>query len=217
MNASSRRIFFGAALILIGALFLVNQIFNLPFHLGGIMVAALFAVAGGAFLTVLINNRENWWAAIPSLVLFGLAALIASGEFFPEFERRFGGSLFLAFIGLAFLVVYLVKRDNWWAVIPMGVLFTLAAVAGMSNFNFAATSSVFFMGIALTFAMVGLLPVGRSEKWPWIPAGICAFLGTILLLGSGAFLKSIGGLVWPALLVLGGLFLIGRTFIKKSE
>jgi hypothetical protein len=217
MKSSTRRIFFGAALILVGALFLIKQLFAPQLELGGIIVAAVFAIAAAAFLYVLITNHENWWAAIPGMVLLGLSALIACGELFPRFEDKFGGSMFLAFIGLAFLVVLLVKHENWWAVIPAGVMFTLAAVAAMGEYNFAAGSSVFFLGIALTFGIVGLMPIGRKEKWPWIPAGICAILGTMLMIGSGEFLDSYAGLVWPAILLVAGGYLIVRTFIRKDQ
>jgi len=217
MNNTAKRIFIGAALIVVGGLFMVQQIFHLPFHLGGLLVAAIFALAGAAFLYVLFNNRENWWAAIPGFVLLGLGALIASGELFPVFASRFGGSLFLGSIGAAFLVVYLIKRDNWWAIIPAGVLFTLALVAGVAQYDGMASGAMFFLGIAATFAVLGLMPVGRNQKWPWIPAGICAVLGTMLMLGSSALLNSVAGLIWPAILVLGGGFLIARTFMKKKE
>ena len=217
MNNTTKRVFFGIALILIGALFLVQQIFNLPIHLGGLVVATVFILAGLAFIYVLLNNRENWWAAIPGLVLIGLGTLITCSEFFPTFAGRFGGSLFLGFIGLAFLVVLLVKRENWWAVIPAGVLFTLAFVAGVAQVNGLASGATFFLGIGLTFAVVGAMPIGRNEKWPWIPAGICIVLGTMLMIGSGALINSVFGLIWPAILVLVGGYLILRTFLKKNE
>jgi hypothetical protein len=219
MNNSTKRIFFGAALILIGGLFLAQQIFDLPIHLGGMIIASLFALAGAAFLFVMFSNREhNWWAAIPGLVLVGLGALIASGELLPEFSAKFGGGMFLGFIGLAFLVVFLIKRDNWWAIIPMGVLFTLSIVAIMGAFfHGLAMGAAFFLGLATTFAIVGLLPVGRKEKWPWIPAGICAVIGTMMMVGSGEMMDSFAGLIWPGLLVLGGGYLIVRTFFKKNE
>ncbi len=219
MNSSMKRIFIGAALILIGGLFLAQQIFDLPIHLGGLVIASMFAIAGAAFLYVMFSNREhNWWAAIPGLVLLGLAFLIASGEFFPDFSAKFGGGMFLGFIGLAFLAVFLIKRDNWWAIIPMGVLFTLALVSIMGAFfNGLAMGATFFLGLAITFGIVGLLPVGRQDKWPWIPAGICAVIGTMMMVGSGEMMNSFAGLIWPGLLVIGGIFMIIRTFAKKSE
>ena len=220
MNTQTRRIFFGFALILLGGLFLVQQLFHLPIHVGSIIVAMFFLLAGLAFLYVLSNNlNNNWWAAIPGMVLIGLGVLIASSEFLPEFAKVFGGSLFLGFIGLAFLLVLLIRPQNWWAVIPAGVLFTLAGVAGLAHYfsNGFATGSIFFLGIGLTFAVVGLMPVGRAEKWPWIPAGICVVMGTLLMIGSGALVNSAFGFIWPAILVLGGGYLIVRSLMNKNS
>ncbi len=123
---------------------------------------------------------------------------------------------FWAFIGLSFLVVYLMRRDSWWAIIPAGVLFTLALVAWVAQYNGFASGATFFLGIALTFAILGLMPIGRNEKCP----GSCRYLcpsGNPLMLGSGSFLNTAAGLIWPAILVLGGGFLIVRTFIKKND
>ncbi len=220
MNTSTRRIFWGIVLILLGGLFLAQQIFHLPIHLGAVIVAMAFILAGLAFIFVLLkNSRDNWWAAIPGLVLLGLGVLIATSEFFPGFAGHFGGSLFLGSIGLAFLVILLVRQDAWWAVIPAGVLFTLAAVAGITPYlhNGLASGAVFFLGLGITFSVVGLMPVGRSEKWPWIPAGICLVLGTLLMIGSRAMENSIFGYIWPAILVLGGGYLIVRSITTQKS
>ena len=146
MNISTRRIFFGAALILLGGLFLFQQLFHLQFHVGAIIVAMVFALAGLGFLYVMSSKRDNWWAAIPGMVLLGLGVLIAASEFYPHFANQFGGSLFLGFIGLAFLVVLLLRHEAWWAVIPAGVLFTLALVAGVTQFleNGLVSGAIFF-------------------------------------------------------------------------
>jgi hypothetical protein len=220
MNTSTKRIFFGAALILFGALFLVQQIFHPVLHIFPILVALVFALAGISFLYVLSNNViANWWAAIPGMVLLGLGTLIGSSELFPRFGSLFGGSLFLGFIGLAFLLVLIVTPHNWWAVIPAGVLFTLAILAGVGNYlnNGFGMGALFFLGLALTFAVVGLMPVGRKEKWPWIPAGICGVMGTLLMLGSKTLMNSVFGYFWPAVLILGGAFLVYRSLTAKKE
>lgn len=217
MKLSTRRIFLGAALILVGALFLVQQLLHLPINVGTVIMAMIFVLGGLAFLYVMSGGRDNWWAAIPGMVLLGLGVLIATSEFFPSFAAIYGGSLFLGFMGLGFLVVLLLRPESWWAIIPAGVLFTLALVAGMARwFNGFATGAIFFLGIGLTFAIVGVMPIGRSEKWPWIPACICLLFGTLLMIGSGAFLNSVFGLVWPAILVLGGGYLIVRSFTNKN-
>lgn len=220
MNSSTKRIFWGVALVLVGALFLAQQIFHPVIHIFPIIIAVIFALAGLAFLYVLSTNlHSNWWAAIPGMVLLGLGVLIGSSEMFPRFGELFGGSLFLGFIGLAFLLVLLVTPHNWWAVIPAGVLFTLALVAGVSSFmtNGYGTGAIFFLGLALTFAVVGLMPIGREQKWPWIPAGICGVMGTLLMLGSGDLMHSVFGYIWPAVLVLGGGYLIIHSLSAKKE
>jgi len=104
-------------LILVGVLFLLQQVFSIPF--GGLFVALLFAAGGAVFLYFLVKDRSKWWAAIPGFVLLGLGALIGS-SLLPGVGNRIGGSIFLAFIGLGFLVVYLLRKDQWWPIIPAG-------------------------------------------------------------------------------------------------
>lgn len=216
MSSSTKRIFFGAGLILIGGLFLAQQLLGLEIKLGAVIIGVLFALGAAAFLFVMLQRRENWWAAIPGMTLLGLAVLISFGSLFPKFFDRFGGSIFLGSIGLAFLIVLLMKHENWWAVIPMGVLFTLALVAGVGDsLGGWAVSAILFLGIAVTFAAIGLMPVGRNEKWPWIPAGICGAIGTCFMLFSSQMMESFAGLIWPAILVIFGGYLITRTFLKK--
>lgn len=216
MSSSTKRIFFGAGLILVGGLFLVQQLLGLDVHLGSLIIGAIFGVGAAAFLYVMSLRRENWWAAIPGMTLLGLAILICCGQLFPNFIDRFGGSIFLGSIGIAFLIVMLLKHENWWAVIPMGVLFTLALVAGVGNsLGGWAVAAILFLGIALTFAAIGFMPIGRNEKWPWIPAGICGVIGTCFMLSSSQMMKSAAGLIWPGILVILGIYLIARTFFKK--
>jgi len=105
-------------LILVGVLFLLQQVFSIPF--GGLFVALLFAAGGAVFLYFLVKDRSKWWAAIPGFVLLGLGALIGISSLLPEVGNRIGGSIFLAFIGLGFLVVYLLRKDQWWPIIPAG-------------------------------------------------------------------------------------------------
>lgn len=212
MTDQSKRIFFGVLLVLLGGLFLLQQIFSIPF--GGLFIALLFALGGAVFLYFLVKDRSKWWAAIPGFVLLGLGALIASSSVFPQFSNRFGGSLFLAFIGLGFLVVYLLRREQWWPIIPAGVLFTLAAVAGIRGGGDLA-GAVFFLGVGATFAALGLHPMGKNERWPWIPAGICFGLAVLILALSGALVETFAGWVWAAILILVGGFFVVRAMLRK--
>jgi hypothetical protein len=213
MSEQSKRIFFGVLLVLVGALFLLQQIFSIPF--GGLFIGLLFALGGAVFLYFLVKDRNKWWAAIPGFVLLGLGALITSSSVFPEFGNRFGGSLFLAFIGLGFLVVYLLRTEQWWPIIPAGVLFTLAVVAGIRGGGDLA-GAIFFLGVGATFVALGIHPIGKKEKWPWIPAGICFALGVLILALSGALVGTFAGWVWALLLILAGGFLVVRSLMRKE-
>jgi hypothetical protein len=57
--------------------------------------------------------------------------LFILGFFFPQTEEVIGGSIFLAAIGLAFINIYIVEKQNWWAIIPAGVLLTISIVVGL--------------------------------------------------------------------------------------
>lgn len=213
MSDQSRRIFLGVVLILLGALFLLQQVFSIPF--GGLFIALLFAAGGAVFLYFLIKDRSKWWAAIPGFVLLGLGALIAVSALLPEIGNRFGGSIFLGFIGIGFLVVYLLRTDQWWPIIPAGVLFTLAVVAGIRGGGELA-GALFFLGVGGTFAALGLHPMGKTEKWPWIPAGICIALGVLILALSGALVQTTAGWIWALVLILGGGFFVVRALTRKE-
>ncbi len=213
MSDQSRRIFLGVVLILLGALFLLQQVFSIPF--GGLFIALLFAAGGAVFLYFLIKDRSKWWAAIPGFVLLGLGALIAVSALLPEIGNRFGGSIFLGFIGIGFLVVYLLRTDQWWPIIPAGVLFTLAVVAGIRGGGELA-GALFFLGVGGTFAALGLHPMGKTEKWPWIPAGICIALGVLILALSGALVQTAAGWIWALVLILGGGFFVVRALTRKE-
>ena len=74
---------------------------------------------------MLINNRENWWAAFPAFTLLGLAA----SSFLPDSLEPYDSLVFFAGISLGFWWVYFTGTDRWWAIIPAGVLLTLGIVS----------------------------------------------------------------------------------------
>ncbi len=210
----NHQVLFGSLLVLAGIVFLLQQIFHLP--MGALFVSMFFAAGGIVFLYVVVTNRKNWWTLIPGCTLLGLATLIAGSEFFPRFIDQFGGTVFLGSIALSFIGVLILEPHNWWAVIPAGVLSTIALIAGIRDGNGMLQGGLFFIGIGATFAVVGLLPVGKKEKWPWIPAAICFVLGTLIMIGSGALANTIFGWVWAIGFLGVGVYLIARSFIKGN-
>jgi hypothetical protein len=143
MKILSSRIFWGLVLILGGVLFLLQ---NLEVFQGGdLFWGVSLAVAGLLFLGVFFGDRQQWWALVPGMVLLAVGSLILLTSFVPGFDEAMGGLLILGGIGLGFIFVYLANRANWWALIPGGVLITLAVVSGLDQVVAdGATGGIFF-------------------------------------------------------------------------
>jgi hypothetical protein len=162
----------------------------------------------------MLRDRGAWWALIPGLTMLGLSGLLTLGEINPALGERWGGSLFLGAIGLSFWLIYLRDRNFWWAVIPGGVLLTLAVVAGLDNLNLPIeTGGIFFIGLGLTFLLVAVIPSqGVQLRWAFFPAVVLLAMG--VLIGVG-FERAINYL-WPLALILGGGVLLWRTLRRPA-
>ena len=204
MKRFDLRILWGGLLICAGGLFLLQELNLIP-NAWDIVWSVLFGVAGCMFLFAFWTNRTQWWPLIPGLGLLSLGVLMVMEEFLPGADWL--GAIFLGGIGLSFWLIYAINRENWWAVIPGGVLFTLAIVAGVDPFVKGDTGGgIFMLGLGLTFGVIGLLPTSQGRmKWAFIPA--------IILLIIGAFIISpylpLLNYIWPlALIALGGYFIL---------
>ena len=199
-------------LIAVGILVLLQ---NLGILAGGLALlwALLFGAGGVVFLYVFITDRTNWWAIIPGFVLPSIAAIIALDQFAPAISGSWGGTLVLGGIGLAFWVVYLTNREHWWAVIPGGVLVTLALVTGISSvLEGVEMGGVFLIGLGVTFGLLSLMrtPEGRI-KWALIPAGVLLVVGLLVTAATASLLQYL----WPAALILVGLYVILRILLPR--
>jgi hypothetical protein len=210
------RIFISLALIGFGVLVLLNNLNLLPFDVTGMQWfwLAVFGTIGLVFLGVYASNRqENWWAVIPGFTMIGLAILISN--IIPPAYAELSGGVFLGAIGLAFWFIYFSRREFWWAIIPAGVLTTLAFVASLSgqvggNYSGAA----FFIGLALTFLVVYVTPTPEGRMaWAIFPAGILGVLGLFLLLGVGDLAR----FFWPVALILFGLFMVFQAMRLRTK
>jgi hypothetical protein len=210
MKQMNWRVITGLLLVVAGALLLL-QTFNIVSFLWDAIWAVLLAGGGVCFLLAFLGNRSHWWAAIPGMALLGLGGLV--GLSILELDASFGGSMFLVLISAGFWLVYLRARENWWAMIPGGVLLTLAAIAGLDQFvPWVGTSGLFFLGLALTFALVYLLPTPSGRmSWALIPAGVLFLIGLIITLATSSVLN----LLAPAALILGGAYLVYRALRRR--
>ena len=202
MKKDQSRLIWGGILILAGILFLLQEL-NILGNAFQYLWLILMAAGGAVFIWIYFTKKEQWWAIIPGLTLLGLSlsGLDSLLNFYPG--SSWTGAVFLGCIGLAFWLIYLRRQDQWWAIIPGGVLLTLAAVAGLDEI-LDWSEVIFFLGLACTFALVGILPNQLDTRWAFIPAAVLAVLGVALF---DPF-QSIMLLIWPvALIALGGYIL----------
>jgi hypothetical protein len=211
MKLFESRILWGGLLILAGIFFLFQNLGYL--RLGDIFWVILFTMAGIFFLTLYFQYRNNWWSLVPGMTMLSLGLLVLLNWIAPELGDFWGGSIVLAGIGIGFLLIYLIERQNWWAIIPAGVLFTLALVAGLDEFTQGlATAGIFFSGIGLTFAMLAILPTPQGEmRWAWIPGGILLLFGGIFLVAG----ENLLAYLFPFAMVIIGGYLILRSFRSR--
>jgi hypothetical protein len=94
-------------------------------------------------------------------------------------------------------------------------MLTLAIIAGLDGlFREADLGGLFFVGIGLTFALLGLLPnQGTNLRWAFIPAGILLVFGLLISTATAGLINY----VWPVLFILAGLFLLLRNVVLRRN
>jgi hypothetical protein len=204
MKRLDPRILIGVLLLAGGGLSLMQAMGKLE-SAGDVFFGSIFLLAGFGFLSLLLGG--HWWSVFPGATLLGIGALIL----LPDALDDFGGMIFLGSIALAFWVVYLMDHvEKWWALIPAGVLTTLAVVTVLpERVGGMETAGILFLGLAATFLLVAVLARMKWAFWPAAALGVMGFLGTISLLEFANY-------VWAVILIAAGAFLLVRFFASRS-
>ncbi|MBN1260094.1 MAG: hypothetical protein JXB35_05385 [Anaerolineae bacterium] len=209
MDRARSRVLWGLLLILAGGIFLLQSLEIIPSDLPLFWTLA-FGISGLVFLYVFLMNREQWWPIIPGLSLLGLGGLIGLSALIPSLSELWA-ALFLASISLAFWGIYFLTRgQNWWAIIPGGVLFSVAILVALTSVvsNDDIAVGVLFLGMGATFGLVYLLPHGETKmRWALIPGGILIAMGLIFITAAIDLLIYVG----PLVLILIGGYLVLRA------
>ena len=213
------RVYAGLLLLGLGVLLLLQNlgVFQAGASFEGLLFGAAFILGGLAFLAVLFTNRASWWAAIPGITLCSIGVLILVSLLLPAVADRFGGAIVLGGIAVSFWLIFFLDNRNWWAIIPAGTLLTLAVITVLPPYltegNGFLVPGVLFTGLGLTFALLGVMRVGQAGRWswPWIPAGILIVMGLLFALSA----YNLTQVIWPAVLILLGLYLVFRS-VRKS-
>jgi hypothetical protein len=181
----------------------------------GLFWGFVFLFAGLVFLYVYLANRPHWWALIPGFTLLGIGGTITLAELAPAVGEIAGGALVLGGISLGFWAIYLTDIDRWWAVIPGGVMLTLAIVTLTDVFGGGFDGgSVFFLGLGATFLLLSLVPTReRRMTWALIPAAVLLAMGLLLSAAAASLLNYIV----PGFFILIGAFFLLRTLVSRPQ
>jgi len=201
----------GLLLVALGVLLFLNNldVIDLDWSL---LIGPIIALGGLVFLFVYIFDRKNWWALIPALTLLGLGATILLDALNIPFAETISGAILFLAIGLSFWLIYINNSSNWWAIIPGGVLWSLAAVTLMPEGTWISRG-IFFLGLGLTFLLVYLLPKPEGRmKWALYPAVALFLVGLLASIGASNLIK----FIWPVVLLAGGVVLLYFAIRKKA-
>ncbi len=134
----------GIALIVLGVIFLLGQV--MPWF-SDLMWAGGMAAVGLVFLTVYGRNRSQWWALIPAYVFFAIAGLILL-DMLP-LPGDIDGAYVMFAIAAPFFYVYLRNRQNWWALIPSGIMAFIGLGLLMDSVPYLVPAVLILIGVVL--------------------------------------------------------------------
>ncbi|MGB8253000.1 MAG: hypothetical protein WCF08_07265, partial [Anaerolineaceae bacterium] len=104
-------------------------------------------------------------------------------------------------------IIYILKRDYWWALFPAGALTSIAIMTLIPAKSGDLGVSIMFFGWAGTFLLVYFL---ANQKWAiWPAIGLLAMAISFL---AGAF--DVFGYLWPIVIIGAGAYLIYRAMRK---
>ncbi|MEP7134868.1 MAG: hypothetical protein ABI904_08045 [Chloroflexota bacterium] len=184
-------------------------------NVGGEWIGSLFLfMIALIFLVVYLTNRTRTWALLVAYIMgvLSIAPALSSGG---GDTAAYFGSVFLLAVALPFFFVYFHSAENWWAIIPAGVMTTLVVIATLGIAGWirdeqtgAYSNALLMGGLAVTFAIVWL----RNAK-PW--AKIVTIILAALAVGS-VFFAAYTEMFWPVAIILAGAYLLYTAMRPKT-
>jgi hypothetical protein len=183
-------------------------------NVGGEWVGSLFLfLIALSFFIVYWSNRARTWALLVAYILFILSIAPAMASFGGNTAAYFG-AIFLLAIALPFFIIYFRSVENWWAIIPAGVMTTLAVIATLGIAGWihdektgGYSNAILMGGLAVTFAVIWLR---HARDWAKIVAIILAAFAV-----ASVFFASYTEIFWPVVIILAGGYLLYTSLRPK--
>jgi hypothetical protein len=195
----------GVLFLIIGGLILLQNIKIFSGDVGSIVFILIYGILSIYMLLTYSRRKSQWWWLILGIFLLGLA-LSNLSEIIPSL-KSYSSVIAVFFAGISFLIIYLIDRLNWWALIPGSVITSLGVIHYLEvSAPEIQTNGIMFLGLGIAFLILFLVPIRNIRmNWPLIPAVILFAIGATLSLNQDLNLISFIG---PALLLLGGILVL---------
>lgn len=216
MQRNESRLWLGAILIVIGALILLHEM-RIFYIDDEIVVAAALFIGGLAMLSGYRRTRQVYKLILGIIALFIAVIIYLNSTYF--FARDLMGSIVLWMFGAAFLLVYLSNRNQWWAIIPGGVLLTIGSMTAIDELRLMSdeySGAIFFLGLAVTFGALYLLRDERN-KLGWAAWPALATLGFSIFLFANAYFYKFDDFILPIILIGIGLLIVFRSLSAQRR
>jgi hypothetical protein len=115
------------------------------------------------FVVVYLRDRTQWWALIPAYVLIVIGLMVALIELGILTDLLIPGYIMFA-IAIPFLAVFARDTNNWWALIPGGVLAFIGIVFFVAEAALQFILPAFLILIGLWILVRGLF---RKDRGDW--------------------------------------------------
>lgn len=203
------------ALIPGGVMLFLALVTLLVDNVGGEWIGSLFLfLIGLSFLIVYLNDRSRTWALLVAYILgvLSIAPAMSSGG---GDTAAYFGAVFLLAIALPFFVVYFRSPENWWAIIPAGVMTTLALITALAIAGWIRNAeqggyanAILLGGIAVTFAIVWLR---NAKAWA---KGVTIILAALAV--ASIFFAAYTEIFWPVVIISAGGYLLYTAMRPKT-
>ena len=151
------RMAMAVVLIVVGAVGLAAQVFDLTADMGGWITLLI-----GVFCLMAFAFRRQYVYLVPGGIMTGLGAGIVIAQSLAVADEQTGGVIVLG-LGLGFLSIWVigsithVERHHWWPIIPGGIL---AVIGSALLIGGQAVSLLDYWGLAIVG--IGLIVLWRA-------------------------------------------------------
>lgn len=163
------------------------------------------------------RQRGGW---IGGLILIMLGVVFLIEQFIPD---AFGGWMFLAGLGLIFLVAYVLSQQYGF-LIPgciMGGLAIGVALVETNTVSGPGSDGIIVLSLGLSFVAIWLIDLlvarGRfGGWWPLIPGAILTIAGAAVFSENEAWLENYGQW-WPLIFIIIGVWILLERVVRRPS